>query len=82
MTKVRKKMRPRDWAKLHFTDDALPSLNTLKKWIRTGVVDGAVVGGQHYIYEDSPLRESPQVCGGELPELDVSDDELDDFLAA
>lgn len=45
------------WRKLQFTPDSMPSVNTIKRWINEGEVDGEVIGGNYYVYhsEDKPF---------------------------
>lgn len=80
MLSSRKLMRPRAWAEQHFAVGSIPSLNTLKSWIREGVVDGEAVNGQFYIYDNSPLPASSLKArkGSSL----ISESELNDFLSA
>lgn len=76
----RKLTKPVAWAKQRFTNDSMPALNTLKNWIKNGTVDGEIVGGIYYIYEDSPVRSEPLSSNPAIS--GVTSSELDDFLAA
>lgn len=78
--KERKLMRPRAWAAQYFAEGSTPSLNTLKSWIKDGVIDGDRINGQFYVYSDSIIRSDGRNTSG--PYSSVSKSELDSFLSA
>ncbi len=50
--KSRRKMKISAWAKREFTPESIPNTKTLRSWVDTGKVDGVVVDGRYYVYED------------------------------
>ena len=52
----RKKCRPRKWAERQFTADSIPSLNTIKSWINKQIIDGVIIGGEYWVFEDTEIR--------------------------
>jgi len=56
------------WRQRWFTPDSMPSVNTIKKWIDSGIVDGEVIAGNYYIYDaiDTPLAKRPPKGASDL----------------
>jgi hypothetical protein len=42
-------MRVSEYRRTYFTPDSMPSVNTVKKWIKNGDVAGEVIGGNYYV---------------------------------
>lgn len=56
---IRRKQKAAAWALANFTDDSRPSINTVKKWINEGTIDGIIIGGLYYVYEDQSAPCAP-----------------------
>lgn len=42
----------------HFVEGSRPALNTLKKWIDNGDLEGKVIGGNYYVFVGEVKSES------------------------
>ena len=59
---ARKKQKVSLWVQENFTADSRPSVNTVKGWIRDRMIDGVMIGGLYYVYEDQSAPCAPETA--------------------
>lgn len=42
----------RQWRDRTFTGDRLPDMDTVRRWIRDGKIDGRIIGSSHFVVDD------------------------------